>query len=81
MGSSCCSRKPPGGEDVPKIERPEKPEEYLVVNRASGKMLSHSAAHIAVRHFPPLIADEPPKRGGTDQGPTPLEYVLVALCA
>lgn len=55
--------------------------EYIVVNRARGRMLSHSAAEIVVRHFPPVISDEPPLRGGTDQGPSPLEYILVALCA
>jgi uncharacterized OsmC-like protein len=44
-------------------------------------MLSPSAAKITVRHHPPLVSDEPPKRGGEDRGPTPLEYILVALCA
>jgi len=56
-------------------------EEYVVTNRAGGRMLSRSAAEITVRHFPPLLSDEPPVRGGTDRGPSPLEYVLVALCA
>ena len=28
-----------------------------------------------------IVSDEPPRRGGEDRGPTPLEYVLVALCA
>lgn len=56
-------------------------EPYLVTNRARGRRLSHSAAELVVRHFPPLIADEPERRGGTDRGPSPLEYVLVALCA
>ncbi len=55
--------------------------QYLVTNWARGRMLSQSAAEITVRDFPPLIADEPLARGGTDRGPTPLEYVLVALCA
>ncbi len=54
---------------------------YLVTNRARGKMRSHSAAEVTVRNFPPLVSDEPPTRGGADQGPSPLEYVLVALCA
>lgn len=54
---------------------------YVVVNRARGKMLSHAAAEIFVRDFPPLISDEPPSRGGDDRGPSPLEYVLIALCA
>ena len=58
-----------------------KPEEFIVTNRAAGRMLSPSAAKITVRHHPPLVSDEPPKRGGEDRGPTPLEYILVALCA
>ncbi|KRT76917.1 MAG: OsmC family protein [Armatimonadetes bacterium CSP1-3] len=55
--------------------------EYIVVNRAHGRMLTHSAAEIVVRHFPPLISDEPAPRGGEDRAPSPLEYILVALCA
>jgi uncharacterized OsmC-like protein len=57
------------------------PEEFIVTNHASGRMLTPSAAQITVRHHPPLVADEPPTRGGEDRGPTPLEYVLAALCA
>ena len=53
----------------------------VVTNRARGRMLTHAAAAIEVRHFPPLVSDEPPSRGGEDRGPTPLELVLMALCA
>ena len=53
----------------------------IVVNRAKGKMLSHAAAEIQVRNFAPIISDEPPSRGGDNQGPSPLEYILIALCA
>lgn len=56
-------------------------EQYLVTNRARGRMVSHSASEIMVRNFPLLTSDEPPVRGGGDRGPSPLEYVLVALCA
>ena len=56
-------------------------QDFIVVNRASGKMLTHAAAEIYVRDFPPVISDEPPSRGGENRGPTPLEYILVALCA
>lgn len=59
----------------------EEGREYIVVNRARGKMLTHSASEIVVRHFPPVLSDEPPTRGGEDRAPSPLEYVLVALCA
>ena len=58
----------------------DKPD-YLVTNRASGRMLSHAAAEVQVRDFAPIISDEPPSRGGENRGPSPLEYVLVALCA
>ena len=62
---------------------PEKKDDadYIVVNRARGRMLSHTSAEIVVRDHPPIVADEPPVRGGENRGPTPLEFVLVALCA
>lgn len=53
----------------------------LVINRARGEMIDHAAAHVFVRDFDPVISDEPPSRGGHDQGPSPLEYILAALCA
>ena len=54
---------------------------YIVTNRARGKMVSHAAAEMYVRDFAPVISDEPPSRGGENRGPSPLEYILVALCA
>ena len=54
--------------------------DHIVVNRASGRMLTHAGAEIAVRGFT-VVSDEPRSRGGDDRAPTPLEYVLVALCA
>lgn len=54
--------------------------EYIVVNRASGKMITHSASKIAIRNFE-VISDEPPSRGGEDRAPSPLEYILASLCA
>lgn len=56
-------------------------EQYIVTNRARGKMIDHSGSEIYVRDFPPVISDEPPSRGGKDRGPSPLEYILAALCA
>jgi putative redox protein len=53
----------------------------VVTNRAHGEMLSHTASAIHVRHFPPFVSDEPPSRGGEDRGQTPLELVLMSLCA
>lgn len=58
----------------------EQPD-YIVVNRARGKMIAHAAAEVYVRDFPPVISDEPPSRGGENRGPSPLEYILIALCA
>ena len=60
---------------------PNAGEGDVVVNRAWGEMLSHTASAVQVRDFAPLVSDEPPSRGGEDRGPTPLELVLVALCA
>ena len=54
---------------------------HIVVNRARGKMLTHAAAEVYVRDFSPVISDEPPSRGGDDRAPSPLEYILIALCA
>lgn len=59
----------------------EQQPDYIVVNRAHGTMLTHAAVEVQVRDFAPVISDEPPSRGGENRGPSPLEYVLVALCA
>ncbi len=53
----------------------------LVTNKAHGKMMDHAAAKVFVRDFEGVVSDEPPSRGGNNQGPSPLEYMLVALCA
>jgi len=58
-----------------------KPDDYTVTNRVRGKMKSHAAAEMFVRDFPAVISDEPPSRGGENSGPSPLEFILVALCA
>lgn len=55
--------------------------DYIVTNRARGRMLTHAAAEVTVRDFPAIISDEPPSRGGENRGPSPLEYILIALCA
>jgi uncharacterized OsmC-like protein len=55
--------------------------EHIVVNRASGRMLTSTAAELRVRELEPLLSDEPPTRGGENRGPSPLELVLCALCA
>jgi uncharacterized OsmC-like protein len=53
----------------------------VVTNKAHGKMRDHAAAAVYVRDFDPIVSDEPPTRGGNDTGPSPLEYMLAALCA
>ena len=53
----------------------------LVTNKAHGKMRDHAATEVYIRHFDPVISDEPPSRDGHDAGPSPLEYLLVSLCA
>lgn len=55
--------------------------DYIVVNRARGEMLTRSASKIHIRDLEPVISDEPPTRGGENRGPSPLEYILAALCA
>ena len=59
---------------------PDKPIAQ-VTNRARGKMRDHAAAEIYIRDFEPVVSDEPPSRSGHDTGPSPLEYILAALCA
>ena len=54
--------------------------DYIVVNRASGRMLTHAATEITVRDHV-VVSDEPPSRGGENRRPSPLEYILVGLCA
>jgi len=56
------------------------PEEaFLITNRAWGERIDATASRVVVRGFAVLV-DEPPSRGGRDRAPTPLEYVLIALC-
>lgn len=52
-----------------------------VTNKVSGKMKTHTLTEIYVRDFDPILSDEPPRRGGNDLAPTPLEYLLVSLIA
>lgn len=66
---------------MPKIQRSGDPGEYIVVNQAHGRMLTPTSAEIRVRDHPAILSDEPSSRGGQDRGPTPLEFILVGLCA
>jgi len=53
---------------------------FIVVHHVRGTMTSRTASTVAVRDFS-ILADEPVEREGTNKGPTPLELVLVSLCA
>ena len=54
---------------------------FVVTNHARGKMIDHAAFEVYVRDFPAVISDEPQSRGGKNRGPSPLEHILIALCA
>jgi len=48
---------------------------------AEARLVEGCRTAVKVREFPELVADEPADRGGTDAGPTPLEYVTAGLAA
>ncbi len=54
-------------------------EPMLIHTRASGTWEGGMKTALRVRDFAPIISDEPVALGGTDQGPTPMEYVVAAL--
>jgi hypothetical protein len=64
---------------MPKAKNQANPE--LMTSRAQGIMLDHASSEMHVRTLPPLIADEKPSGGGQNRGPSPLEYILIGLCA
>ncbi|MEK4874987.1 OsmC family protein [Bacillus sp. FSL W8-0102] len=51
----------------------------LVKVTATGKWESGVKTNISVRNFPVFSIDEPPKLGGNDSGPNPLEFVAAAM--
>ena len=53
----------------------------LRTSRVHGVMIDHSASQMQVRELPLVISDEKPSGGGKNRGASPLEYVLVGLCA
>ena len=53
----------------------------MVTSRVSGVMIDHAASKMQVRDLPPIVSDEKPTGGGKNRGASPLEYVLVGLCA
>lgn len=59
----------------------EQKPDYIAIHHVQGRMLSRTAAEVSVRDFPPIVSDERIASGGENRGPSPLEYILVALCA
>lgn len=53
----------------------------LRTSRVHGVMIDHSASEMQVRELPLIVSDEKPSGGGKNRGASPLEYVLVGLCA
>ena len=64
---------------MPETQKQPNPE--LITSRAHGVMLDQAASEMHVRELPPVIADEKPSAGGQNRGPSPLEYILIGLCA
>ena len=62
-------------------EIPNKDNPELRTSRVHGVMIDHSASQMQVRDLPPVVADEKPSGGGKNRGPSPLEYILIGLCA
>lgn len=53
----------------------------LSTSRVHGVMVDHTSSQMQVRALPIVVSDEKPSGGGKNRGPSPLEYILVGLCA
>ena len=53
----------------------------LITSRVHGVMIDHSSSEMHVRELSPVIADEKPSGGGKNRGASPLEHILIGLCA
>lgn len=51
----------------------------LGIRNVTGHNAGGTRTEVKVRHFDPVITDEPDTMGGTNTAPSPLETVLVAL--
>jgi uncharacterized OsmC-like protein len=51
----------------------------LGIRNVTGHNAAGTRTEVKVRHFDPVITDEPDSMGGTNTAPSPLETVLVAL--
>ena len=55
------------------------PLESNTTYRAHGEWQGGFRSAATVRHFPPIVSDEPRELGGTDSAATPIEQLLAAL--
>jgi uncharacterized OsmC-like protein len=59
----------------------KKEETSVRTSKAIIKALDQAGSEIQVRDLEPVISDEKPWNGGTNRGPSPLEYILAGLGA
>ena len=62
-----------------RIERLRRNPRQRAIFRVETQQVADYLCHAHIREFPPLVVDEPPVMGGTNQGPNPVELVLAAL--
>lgn len=62
-----------------RIEQLRRNPKQRAVFRVKTNQVADYLCHAHIRDFPPLVVDEPPVMGGTNQGPNPVELVLAAL--
>lgn len=78
MSASQTDRRNPVGDDLlPPSVDPQTGK--LAVRTVHGHNDAGTRTEVRVRHFAPVITDEPDTLGGTNTAPSPLETVLVAL--
>lgn len=58
------------------LANPERITSYV-----HGTMNDHTSTVLQVRELTPYVSDEKPSAGGQNRGASPLEYVLMGLCA
>lgn len=68
---------PKHGKGVDEMTMATKPK--LAAITARGEWTGDVRTEVRVRHFAPILMDEPRELGGTDLGANPMEYVLAAL--
>jgi len=56
-----------------------RPSRAQAVFRVDTRLVDTLLCQAQVRDLPPVLVDEPPAMGGSNQAPTPVEMVLAAL--